>query len=96
MATNAAGDVKYYGFVNGCLAEKLSETGHRTFYPAVPLDNPRISSILLELSKKFAYWESSDYEVELKKSGYYQLKESLDQDYENKTGYWTSKVEAMK
>lgn len=92
IATNAAGDAKFYGFVNGYLGEKLSNSGERSFYPTVPLDNPRISNILVELSEQFTYWEESEYEKELQKSGYYKLKAKLDKEFENKTGYWKEQL----
>lgn len=90
--TNAGGDEKYYGFVNGYLGEKFNINGERYFVPLVPLSKLRPIDFLSEYCKKSFYWEAPDYEAELKKSGYYKLKAKLDKDYENRTGYWKEKT----
>jgi len=90
-STNGGGDEKYYGFVNGYLGEKFTNSGERYFVPLVPLGKHLTLDFLSDYCKRSYYWEAPDYETELKKSGYYKLKAKLDKDFENKTGYWEEK-----
>ncbi|PKA10521.1 hypothetical protein CH372_18950 [Leptospira meyeri] len=89
--TNAGGDSKYYGFVNGYLGEKFKNSGERYFVPLVPLSKLHPIDFLAKYCAKSYYWESQEYEGELKKSGYYKLKAKLDKDFEKKSGYWEEK-----
>ncbi|TGM62969.1 hypothetical protein EHQ94_06995 [Leptospira meyeri] len=89
--TNAGGDSKYYGFVNGYLGEKFKNSGERYFVPLVPLNKLRPIDFLAKYCEKSYYWEAREYEADLKKSGYYKLKAKLDKDFEKKSGYWEQK-----
>ncbi|TGL09162.1 hypothetical protein EHQ43_01520 [Leptospira bouyouniensis] len=91
--TNYWHDAKYYGFVNGFLAEKKTLEGKRYFIPNVKVSNYILDEDFFTKNycELFAYWEFPDFESDLQKSGYYQLKAKLDKDYEYKTGYWAVK-----